>query len=266
MGAMARIAVVSGANRGIGLEVTRQLGRAGLFVVMGSRDATQGDEARQKLADEGLPVESRPLDVAREGSVRALADAVRAAHGGIDVLINNAGVSIEGFDERVARQTVDVNFHGAMRLADALLPLMRPGGRIVNVSSGMGQISGVSPELGARFMKPDLGRDELLELVEKFVSDVAAGRHSAEGWPTSAYRVSKIAMNTLTRIQARELGADPRGILVNVVDPGWVRTRMGGAGATRPVEVGAETVVWAALLPAGGPTGGFFRDKKPAAW
>ncbi|UQA58451.1 SDR family oxidoreductase [Polyangium aurulentum] len=263
---MARIAVVSGANRGIGLEVARELGRAGLYVVMGSRDAAAGDEARQKLAAEGLPVESRELDVAREESVRALVDEVRAAHGGVDVLVNNAGTSMDGFDERVARQTVDVNFYGAMRLADALLPLMRPGGRIVNVSSGLGQISGVSRELGAKFMKPDLGRDELIALVEAFVSDVVAGRHTAEGWPSSAYRVSKIAMNALTRIQARELSADPRGILANAIDPGWVQTRMGGSSAPRTVEQGAETIVWAALLPAGGPTGGFFRDKAPAAW
>jgi carbonyl reductase 1 len=263
---MTRIAVVSGANRGIGLEIARQLGRAGLFVVMGSRDAASGDEARQKLAGEGLAVASRQLDVGRAESVSAFADAVRAAHGGVDVLVNNAGTSLDGFDERVARQTVDVNFYGAMRLADALLPMMRPGGRIVNVSSGMGQIGGVSRELGARFMKPDLGREELEALVEKFVADVAQGRHSAEGWPTSAYRVSKIAMNALTRIQARELAADPRGILVNVIDPGWVRTRMGGSGAPRSVDQGAETAVWAALLPAGGPTGGFFRDKAPAAW
>jgi carbonyl reductase 1 len=263
---MTRIAVVSGANRGIGLEIARQLGRAGLFVVMGSRDAAPGDEARQQLAGEGLAVESRQLDVGRAESVRAFADHVRAAHGGVDVLVNNAGTSLQGFDERVARQTVDVNFYGAMRLADALLPMTRPGGRIVNVSSGMGEIGGVSPELGARFMKPDLGRAELEALVEKFVADVAAGRHSAEGWPTSAYKVSKIAMNALTRILARELAADPRGILVNVIDPGWVRTRMGGSGAPRSVEKGAETAVWAALLPAGGPTGGFFRDKTRAAW
>jgi len=263
---MARIAVVSGANRGIGLEVARELGRAGLHVVMGSRDAAGGDAARQKLAAEGLPVESRELDVAREESVRALADAVREAHGGVDVLVNNAGIALKGFDEGIARQTVDVNFYGAMRLADTLLPIMRPGGRIVNVSSGMGQIRGVTHEIGEKFMKPDLGREELIALVEKFVADVAAGRHTAEGWPSSAYRVSKIAMNALTRIQARELSADPRGLLVNAVDPGWVRTRMGGEGAPRTVEQGAASIVWAALLPASGPTGGFFLDGTRAAW
>jgi NAD(P)-dependent dehydrogenase (short-subunit alcohol dehydrogenase family) len=156
-----------------------------------------------------------------------------------------------------------VNYRGAARVTDALLPLMRDDSRIVLVSSGMGEISGVSKALGARFMDPKLERAGLDALVDEFVSSVEAGKHEKEGWPSSAYRVSKIAMNALTRILAKELA--PR-ILVNAVCPGWVRTDMGGPSASRDVETGARSITWAALLPSDGPSGGFFRDGKRVDW
>jgi carbonyl reductase 1 len=263
---MQRVAVVSGANRGIGLEIARKLGQRGLRVVLGSRSLEAGEACARTLASEGHTVEARQLDVASDASVRSLAEALERAYGGIDVLVNNAGVALDGFDERVAARTLDVNFFGAMRLTDALLPRMRAGGRVVMVSSGMGEIAGVSPALGEQFMRPDLSREALIALAKKFVADVAAGRHRQEGWPTSAYRVSKISVNALTRILARELADDPRKILVNTCCPGWVRTAMGGPGAPTSPEQGAETPVWLALLPEGGPTGGFFREKKPIPW
>jgi NAD(P)-dependent dehydrogenase (short-subunit alcohol dehydrogenase family) len=99
--------------------------------------------------------------------------------------------------------------------------------------------------------------------MRRFVAEVAAGTHEASGWPSSAYRVSKIGLNALTRIIASELARDARGILCNAACPGWVRTDMGGPHASRSAEEGAETPVWLALLPSGGPSGGFFRDKKP---
>ena len=160
----------------------------------------------------------------RDDSVDALA---RHLAGGFDILVNNAGVSFQGFDAEIARKTLDVNFYGAMRTTDRLLSAMRRDGRIVMVSSGMGELSAVSPELRGRLRKstPHAGRTQ--RLCDSFVRDVAAGTHAENGWPSSAYRVSKIALNAFTRLLARELASDPRRILVNAVCPGWVRTDMG---------------------------------------
>jgi carbonyl reductase 1 len=173
---------------------------------------------------------------------------------------------MRGFDANVAKKTLDVNFFGALHVTEALLPKMRPGGRIVMVSSGLGQISCVSSALRKRLLEPALTKDELVRLMESFVRDVANGTHAAHGWPSSAYSVSKVGMNALVRVLARELADDPRRILVNSANPGWVRTDMGGASAPRSVEHGARTPVWLATLPAGGPTGGFFYDEKPQDW
>ncbi|HEX8796844.1 MAG TPA: SDR family NAD(P)-dependent oxidoreductase [Polyangiaceae bacterium] len=246
----ARTAVVTGANRGIGEAVAAELRERGLRVVPTSREPRQGFVT---------------LDVTRADQVAALARQL-AGEGGIDVLVNNAGTSLDGFDEGVVRRTLDANFLGAMRVTDALLPLVRPGGRIVMVSSGLGSLTGVRGDLRARFEDPGLTREALVALVEEFPRDVAAGVHERRGWPSNAYRVSKIAMNALVRVMARELAGDPRRILVNAADPGWVRTRMGGRSAPRSVEHGARTPVWLALLPEGGPTGGFFRDEHAVAF
>ncbi|MCA3749017.1 MAG: SDR family oxidoreductase [Rubrobacter sp.] len=227
-----RVALVSGGNRGIGLEICRQLAGKGITVVLGSRDERRGREAA-----EGLPgrVFAHQLDVADEGSVREIASYVEGEFGRLDILVNNAGVANDegqrGVDadlERV-REALEVNLLGAWRLCKAFIPLMERNGygRIVNVSSGLGSVS----EMGG-------------------------------GSP--AYRVSKAGLNALTRILASELRGT--GILVNAVCPGWVQTDMGSPGAPRPVQEGADTPVWAATLPKGGPTGGFFRDRRPIPW
>lgn len=247
---MERIAVVTGANRGIGKAIAEGLARAGLRVLATSRDAPP-------------PL---TLDVTREDRIEALAEHIARAHGGLDVLVNNAGVALDGFDADVARRTLDVNFVGTMRLTDRLLPLLRQSARVVMVSSGMGELSGIGAELRRRFEAPSLDRAALVELVDRFVAEVRAGTHAASGWPSNAYRVSKMAMNAYVRVLARELAGDPRGILVNAACPGWVRTRMGGRSAPRSPEEGARTPVWLALLPAGGPSGGFFRDERPIPW
>jgi carbonyl reductase 1 len=245
-----RIAVVTGANRGIGAEVVRQLRLEGIRVHATSREPLAGFET---------------LDVTRADHIDALARRL-SAEGGVDALVNNAGVSLDGFDADVARRTLDVNFYGAMRVTDALLPSLRHGGRIVMVSSGLGALSGIRGDARARVTDPGLTRAGLIALVEDFVRDVAAGTHARHGWPSSAYNLSKIALNALVRVLARELAGDPRRILVNSEDPGWVRTRMGGRGAPRSVEEGARTAVWLATLPEGGPNGGFFRDDRAIPW
>ncbi len=231
-----RIALVTGGNRGIGFEVCRQLARHGLSVVLTARDASKGKAAAKGLQDEGLAVEFHRLDVTSCRSIRACVAAVAGRRGRIDVLVNNAGVMIDPRGSRFLdskldtyRDTLETNLYGPLQLAQAVVPLMKASryGRIVNVSSGQGQLS----EMGAG---------------------------------TPAYRISKTALNALTRIVAAEFHGS--NILVNSMCPGWVRTAMGGDGAPRTPEQGADTALWLATLPDDGPTGGFFRDRKPIAW
>jgi carbonyl reductase 1 len=245
--ASARVAVVTGANRGLGEEISRQLEERGVRVVGTSREPRAGFET---------------LDVTRPEQAAALAARV----GPVDILVNNAGISLDGFDEDVARRTLDTNLTGALRVTDALLPQMRAGGRIVMISSGMGSVSPLRGALRERVLDPALSRKGLDELAESFVRSVADGAVGKSGWPSNAYSVSKILLGALVRVLARELSGDPRRILVNAENPGWVRTRMGGRSAPGSVADGARTAVWLALQPEGGPTGGFFKDERAIAW
>lgn len=230
----APVAVVTGANRGIGLEVTLQLAQLGHFVYLGSRELESGRRAANQLRDEGLEVLPIQLDVTLPTDLETAADAVRETHGRIDAVVNNAAINYDsgtrGIDPDLGlvRETLETNVYGAWNTMLAFLPLLRKSdhGRIVNVSSGAGALI-----------------------------DMGGG--------VPAYRVSKVSLNALTRIWSAELRAD--GILVNSVCPGWVATDMGGSGG-RPVADGAAGIVWAATLPDDGPTGGFFRDEKPIAW
>jgi len=255
-----RIALVTGGNRGIGLEIARRLAATGLHVVVGARDVAAGVKAAREI---GHGAEAMSLDVTSEPD-RAAA-ATRFA-GGLDVLVNNAGIALRGFDASIVRRTLDTNFYGSMHLTDALLSRLCAGGRIVMVSSRMGQLDCVSAALRKRLLEPELTRATLLEMIESFVRGVDRGTHQKDGWPSSAYRVSKVAMNALTRILARDLAADPRALLVNAACPGWVRTNLGGDSAPRTPEEGAETPAWLARLPAGGPNGGFFGEEQPVDW
>ncbi|HEY8427661.1 MAG TPA: SDR family oxidoreductase [Sandaracinaceae bacterium] len=254
MGEGRKVAVVSGANRGIGKEIARKLVQAGFEVIAGSRDLAMGEKVAKEIG-----ARAHQLDVTSRGSIGALADDLEH----VDVLINNAGIALEGFDANVARRTIEVNFLGAMHLTDTLLPKMRNGGRIVMVSSGVGELSRFGERARRCFEDPELTRDELVTFVESFVLDVQAGVHEQHGWPSSAYAVSKAALNALTRVLARELANDPRRIRVNAACPGWVATRMGGKSAPRTPEQGADTPVWLATEAPDDLTGLFFRDRKP---
>lgn len=232
----ARIAVVTGGNRGLGLEICRQLGRRGINVVLTARDASAGLAATARLQAQGLNVIFHPLEVRDARQVRRLARYMSNVHGGCDILVNNAGVLRDKFrmgvlDTPLAlfRETLETNLYGALMLSQLLVPMMvkRRYGRVVMMSSGMGQLE-----------------------------DMQDGN--------AAYRISKTALNALTRMLAAATRG--KGVLVNAACPGWVRTRMGGSSAGRGVAKGAQTPVWLATLPDDGPTGGFFRDKTAIAW
>jgi len=223
------LALVTGGNRGIGLEVARQLGRDGMRILLGSRDRLRGEAAAATLRGEGLDITPLELDVADPAAAASVGPAIEAAGGRLEVLVNNAGVYPGGrasqIDFDVVEETWQANAAGAWRVAVAAIPYMEAGARIVNVSSGAGSLTTMDGSM-------------------------------------PAYNVSKAALNAITRV----LAADLPGILVNAVCPGWVRTDMGGAGASRSVEEGAASVLWAARLGPDGPTGGFFRDGKMVPW
>jgi NAD(P)-dependent dehydrogenase (short-subunit alcohol dehydrogenase family) len=222
---LSSVALVSGANRGIGAEIARELAADhGFLVYAGAR---RPDEVKS-----GDGIEPIRLDVTDEDTIFAARERIEADAGRLDALINNAGVYGEpggaaDYELADAHQVLEVNTFGPWRLIEAFLPLLRDSDapRIVNVSSGAGQLS-----------------------------DMNGGR--------AAYRVSKAALNALTRT----LASDERWVKVNTMCPGWVRTDMGGSAAPRSVEEGADTAIWLATLPDDGPTGGFFRDRKPIPW
>jgi NAD(P)-dependent dehydrogenase (short-subunit alcohol dehydrogenase family) len=230
-------ALVTGANRGIGREVARQLSERGYDVLLGARDAEKASVAAQELAASTRGnVRALRLDVSDPASIEDAAESVRAQTGRLDVLVNNAGIGADfgvsgtAPDFDAIERTLQTNFYGAYRLTIALLDLLRASAhpRIVNVSSGMGGVA----EMG--------------------------------GW-SPGYRVSKAALNALTRILSVEL--KPERFLVNSACPGFVKTDMGAPmGAQKPVEEGAAGIVWLATLPDDGPTGGFFRDGRPVVF
>ncbi len=233
------VAVITGGNRGMGLTTCRALAEGGFHVLLASRDLDSGKVLAKSMSDEGLSVEAVKLEMTSQSDIDALASYLQDAHGRVDVLINNAGILIDGdldhatgicdADAEAIRKTVEVNTIGPMMLIKALLPLMQQAdyGRIVNISSGMGQLV-------------DMG-----------------GRHPG-------YRISKTALNAVTRIFAAEL--EGSNITINSVCPGWVRTDMGGANADRSLEQGIDTAIWLATSTDSMLSGGFYRDRESIDW
>jgi NAD(P)-dependent dehydrogenase (short-subunit alcohol dehydrogenase family) len=232
------VAIVTGANRGLGLETSRQLARLGYHVLLTSRSEVKGKAVLQMLLDEGLDVSYHPLDVRSEASIEALVNHFRNHHERLQVLVNNAGIfpdpapqdaasSIFKAETEALLKGFDTNTLGPFRVCRALIPLMDGRGCVVNISSGMGQLS----EMGSC---------------------------------CPAYRLSKTALNALTRIFSEELKHTQ--IRINSVCPGWVQTDMGGDEATLSIPDGAKWIVWAATLPEDGPSGGFFRFGESIDW
>ena len=228
-----KVILVTGSNRGIGKETIRQLARVGHKTILTGRNADHVRDAQDDLAAEGVITDAFACDVRDEAQVRKLVQYVDERYGKLDVLVNNAGIFLDGSDSTKAdidiiRQTFDTNVLGPYRMIEVLLPLLRKSGdaRIINLSSGMGGLTEMDG-----------------------------------GYP--GYRISKTAINAVTRIFANDLAKDK--ISVNSVCPGWVKTDMGGERATREVEQGAETIVWLGTTEKP-PTGKFLRDKKEIPW
>jgi NAD(P)-dependent dehydrogenase (short-subunit alcohol dehydrogenase family) len=229
-----KIALVTGANRGLGFETCKQLSQLGITVLLTSRDPTKGEVAAKQLIDKGLDVIFYQLDVSDRSNIKDIFTKIENQFGRLDILINNAAIlydkdqSTMNADLELVNKALTTNLFGPWLLCQAFIPLMEKNGygRIVNVSSG------------------------------------AASMHYMEGG-TPAYGISKVALNALTRKLASELGR--KNVLVNSVDPGWVATDMGGHGG-RPIEEGCRGIVWAATLPNNGPSGGFFYDGEPELW
>ena len=229
-----KIALVTGANRGLGFETCRQLARLGFTVILSARDFNKGEVAAKQLVERGLDVIFYELDVLNQNHMNRIIRQIEQRFGRLDVLVNNAAILYDTWQStlnanlEVVNQALTTNLFGPWRLSQLCIPLMKRNnyGRIVNVSSGAGSL-----------------------------------HYMGSGSP--AYSVSKAALNAFSRILAADLHGT--GILINSVDPGWVATDMGGRGG-RPVEDGAKGIVWAATLPDNGPSGGSFFDGKPSPW
>jgi NAD(P)-dependent dehydrogenase (short-subunit alcohol dehydrogenase family) len=230
-----RIALVTGSNRGIGLEAARQLVRRGFHAVIASRDEGKGQTAAEAIRRDGGKVTSLPLDVSSSESIRIAAGRFGRIADRLDVLINNAGIypdaglTVLTLPRDRLVQTFQTNTFGPLEVTQAFLPYLRKsdGARVVNVSSGYGQLEGLSAE-------------------------------------EPSYSLSKLALNGLTIMLAGVLRADR--IAVNAMCPGWVRTDMGGRGATLSVEQGADTAVWLADEAPHELTGKFFRNRREISW
>ena len=233
-----KLAIVTGANKGIGFEVSKQLAKKGLKVILTARDLEKAKAAAKILQDEGLDVFPYQLDVTDQESIKKLKEFVQNYFDKLDVLVNNAGVFLDARDGSASafnteldtlRKTIETNTFGPFLMSQAFIPLMQNNGygRVVNISTGMGQLQEMDG-----------------------------------GWP--AYRISKTALNAVTKVFAAEVKGF--NILINSVCPGWVKTDMGGPNAQKTVEQGAETIIWLATLPYNGPSGGFFRERRSLLW
>jgi len=238
-----KIALVTGANKGLGFEISKGLARKGLTVIMGARDVDKGKEAVSKLKEKGLDVYFHILDVTDPESIKKAVRHISEDFGRIDILVNNAGImpdresSIMEVSIDILKKTMDTNVYGPYLLCQQVIPLMKKYnyGRIVNMTSTLGSI--------AEMAKPDSPFNTM---------------------DLPGYRMSKTALNVVTLLFTKVVKGS--NILVNSVCPGWCKTDMGGSDATLTPEQGADTAVWLATLPDDGPSGGLFSRRKPGEW
>jgi NAD(P)-dependent dehydrogenase (short-subunit alcohol dehydrogenase family) len=240
-----RIALITGANKGIGFETARQLGEKSITVLVGARDAAKGEAAAEELRKEGIEARAIEIDVSKPESVKEAAEEVEREFGRLDILVNNAAVMKDETEKKPSeqslatwRETFETNVLGLIATTQAFLPLLRKSdaGRIVNLSSILGSIE----------------------------YHATPGSPVYESKDTPAYSVSKSAVNAYTVQLAHEL-KDTK-IKVNAAHPGWVKTEMGGEGATMEIEEGAQTSVALATLGSDGPNGAYVHMGEPLPW
>ncbi|RGB42504.1 porcine testicular carbonyl reductase 20beta-Hydroxysteroid dehydrogenase [Rhizophagus diaphanus] len=287
-----KIALVTGANKGIGYAIVRNLAlryaqrssdNPPLTIFLTARDPNRGQESLRKIKQElkskqilkdengNVDIKFLRMDLIDEQSIKDVKQ-ILANENGLDILINNAAIAsgIEEFDINVVRSTLATNFYGTLNLCNQLYPLIRPNGRLINISSSVGKLNILSsPELQKEFSREDLDIDELIGLMKKFENDVENNQWIKEGWPSKAYSVSKVGLNAMTKIFARRADSEGKNILVHACCPGWVATDMGGPNAPRNIDQGAETPIYLALDENVVPetkNGEFWRNKQVVPW
>ena len=272
MASLTKVAIVTGANKGLGFAIVRKLCKEfSGDVYLTARNEELGKVAVAKLEAEGLRPRFHQLDITSTESIESLKHHIVDNYGGLDVLVNNAGMaykvkSTASFLEQ-ATNTLKTNFTGTLNVSKALVPILRPHGRVLNISATNSRLSILQKHLQDKLLNPGLTETELVELMDQFVADIASGTHIEKGWPNTAYGVSYVGITALTRILAREVAKSGKeDALVNCSCPGKVQTDMSGDKGTRTPEQAAETLVFLALLPPGSPSGELWRDKEIKRW
>ncbi|KAK5118156.1 hypothetical protein LTR16_004934 [Cryomyces antarcticus] len=286
-----RVAAVTGANKGIGFAIVRNLAlqypkspyHDGPFLIyLTARDQNRGEEALQSLYSDSelkrakvlvqdggdATIRYHQLDISDTGSITAFADYLKKEHpDGIDFVINNAGIAMQGFDDKVVEETLHCNYHGTLTATQAFLPLLKSNGRLVNVSSMSGKLNKYTPALRDRFLSAAATSPAAVtSLMEAFKTAVAAGNEKEQGWPSAAYAVSKAGVTAMTKAVALQEKERGRGVLVNACCPGYVKTDMTRGGGSKTVDEGATTPVMLALEDVGGVTGQFWQNERVIEW
>ncbi|KAK5132823.1 hypothetical protein LTR08_008625 [Meristemomyces frigidus] len=292
MAVQSRVAAVTGANKGIGLAIVRNLAlqypssplHSGPFLIyLTARSAERGAEAvktlnndpqlkkAKVLAQDGgeTTIKFRELDISQSKSIQAFSEFLKTEHPeGIDIVINNAGIAMQGFDATVVKETIHTNYYGTLEATQLLLPQIRSNGRLVNVSSMAGKLNKYSDAIRDAFLQaakaPEVSASTAL--MEKFTQAVSEGKEKEAGFPSAAYAVSKAGETAFTMSIAAQEQKAGRGVLVNVCCPGYVKTDMTRGGGAKTPDQGAQTPVMLALQDINGKTGGFWQSEREIEW
>ncbi|KAF2808677.1 carbonyl reductase [Mytilinidion resinicola] len=284
-----RVGVVTGANKGIGFAIVRNLAlqypnsplnNGPLLIYLTARDSSRGQEALRRLQDDsqlkqakaltrdgGLAeIKYHALDIAHSTSIASFAEYLKNTHGdGVDFVINNAAIAMQGFDANVVKTTLGCNYYGTLEASSTFLPRLKESGRLVNLASMSGRLSQYSDGIRDEFLASKTVSD-VTKLMEAFASAVEAGNEKKQGWPSAAYAVSKSGVISMTRAVAAAEKAKGSKVLINSCCPGWVQTDMTkGRGAKTPDE-GAQTAVMLALEDIMQRTGLFWQNERPIHW